>query len=166
MPNVKIAGTLSANAADAMGRHAASLYATPGKRVLTVTELAHSERMQPAPDEGKAPSVTLRISSMEIAETDQEEILREVMRALYLARTAQGTLDGDGEIELSNRTLELAADRLLDLEVARMAVALRHWASQAREASGRNRLTLADAKKALDTIAAGLLAATGIRTLG
>ena len=85
------------------------------------------------------------------------------MRALYTSRTAQGTLDDDGDVELSNRTLELIGDRLLDLDVARMTVACRHWADYARNVIGIKKLTLAEARHELELIAQGLLAATGIK---
>lgn len=163
MTAVKLASKASAHAADAIGRHAATLYATPGKRIVGVVELVHAERLQPAPDEDKEPSVTLRIAHLEIAESDQEEVLRQAMRALYLARTAQGTLDDAGEIALSERTLEMTADRLLDLEAARLNVACRHWADYARTIINVKKLTLSEARHELENIAAGLMTAVGVR---
>jgi hypothetical protein len=163
MTAVKIAGKPSAHAADAIGRHAATLYASPGKTVLGVIELKHAERMQPAPDEDKEPTVTLRVAHLEIAEADQEEALRQAMRALYIARTAQGTLDDEGEVALSERTLEMTADRLLDLEVARLVTACRHWSDYARKTINIKKLNLSEARHELENIAQGLLAAIGIK---
>jgi hypothetical protein len=163
MTAVKLASKASSRAGEAIGRHAQALYATPGKRVIGIVELKHAERNQPAPDEDKESSVTLRIEHLEIAETDQEEVLRQAMSALYLARTAQGTLDDAGDVELSKRTLELTGDRLLDLEAARLNVACRHWADYARNVIGIKKLNVAEAKHELENIAQGLLAAIGIK---
>lgn len=163
MPDIKLASKVSTNASDSIARHAGALYATPGKSVVGVVELRHVLRTQPAPDEEAAPSVTLRISHLEIAEADQEEVLRQAMQALRLARTAQGTLTEDGDVELSERTLELTGDRLLDLEAARLNAACRHWAGYARNIIGMKKLTTAEARHELENIAAGLLAAVGIR---
>ncbi len=163
MTIVKLASKASAHAADAIGRHAIGLYASPGKRIVGVVELAHVERTQPAPDEDKEPSVTLRIAHLEIAEADQENVLREAMQALYLARTSAGTLDEDGTITLSERTLEMCGDRLLDLEAARLNAACRHWADYARRVVNIKKLTTAEARHEMELIAAGLLAAVGVK---
>jgi lipoate-protein ligase A len=163
MTQVKIAGKASTVAAEALGRHAAALYATPGKRIVGVVELVHVLRTQPAPDEDKEPSVELRIQQLEIGEADQEDVLRQAIRALNIARTAQGTLTEEGDIELSDRTLEMTADRLSDLEASRLVVACHHWADYARRILSVKKLTTSEARHEFEIIAAGLMAATGHR---
>ncbi|MEU8886697.1 hypothetical protein [Streptomyces sp. NPDC048442] len=60
---------------------------------MAVVELSHTERTEPGPEEDKAPSVKVRITSIEVA---GDEIsggrLRSVQRDMYERRTSGGTL--------------------------------------------------------------------------
>ena len=158
MTTVKLDSKTSANAAAGLEPYIGQLYATPGKRVVGVIEMAHVERTQPAPDSDKQPSVKLKITHLELANPEQEEALREAMRALFLHRTAQGTLGEDGEIELTERTLERTGGLLHAVEAARLRAAVLHWREQIRRALAIPNITVAEMRHELDTVADGLSA--------
>lgn len=156
MTTLKIEGKPSAAAANALGRHAEALYHTPGARRIGVVELARTAIMSPDPGEDKDPSVSLRIAALEIASPEQEDHLRQAMLALHLHRTATGTLDPDGTLTLSPRTLELTATSLDAAEAARLRVGVTHWSDQARRSLRVEQMTLSEARHELDAIATGL----------
>jgi hypothetical protein len=158
MTIAKIEGKPSAAAAAGLEPWIQPLYAAPSKRVLGVLELAHILRTQPAPDADKEPEVKLRITHLEIARPEQEAPIREALRALYLHRTASGTLDEDGQLELSKSTLELTGGLLHALEAARLRAAVIHWHQQCRRVLGVNEITVTEMRHELDTIADGLSA--------
>jgi hypothetical protein len=137
---------------------AAALYATPGMRIIGVIELAHIERTQPAPDSDKEQSVKLRITTLEIAGPEQEDTLREAMRALHVHRTAYGTLTDSLEVQLSERTLELVGGRLHAIEAARLHTAVSHWQTYIRRVLSIAEVTTAEMRHELDTVADGLAA--------
>jgi cobyrinic acid a,c-diamide synthase len=153
---IKLDSKMSATAGGALERHAAALYTRRGMRVVGVVELRHVERTEPAPDEDKEPSVKLRITGLEIANQDQEDVLREAMSALYLHRNAQGVLDEQGDIDLADRTLTMTGGLLHAIEAARMRVAVAHWADQCRRALAVDQITVAEMRHELDAVAQGL----------
>lgn len=156
MTTVKIAGKPSASAAAAIERYADQLYSNNTARVVIIAELKHAARNEPAPDEDKDRSVELKISGLEVASPEQDEALRKAMQALYISRTAQGTLDEGMDIELSESTLRQCGDRLLDLDVARMRVGVRHWADYTRRVFNTGNLTATEARHELEAILGGL----------
>lgn len=130
---LKFDGRLGAAAKAAIEPHVGHLYAKQGARILGIVELVHVERTQPAPESEKESSVRMRISSMEIPNHEQEGAIREAQRALFVQRTAMGTLDQDtGEIQLAEQTLKNTAGLLTDIELARLKAGLRYWAGEAR----------------------------------
>lgn len=157
MTTVKIDPKPAANATFALEPLTSRLYANPGMRIVAVVELAHVERTQPAPDEDKEASVKLAIKHLEVARDEQEDHLRKVLRALYLHRTAQGTLDDAGEVELSQRTLELAGGMMDAIEAARLRVAVLAWRDYARQ-SLQGKLSNTQLRDELQTIGDGLAA--------
>jgi hypothetical protein len=159
MTVIKLDSTLAGNASLALERHAQKLYARPGVRIVGVVELRHVERTQPAPEESKDQSVKLRLTHLEIANPEQEDAIRQAMEALYLHRSAQGTLGEHGDIELADRTIRLTGGLLHAMEAARLQVAVRHWADQARRALATPGATAAELRHELDAVAAGLEAA-------
>lgn len=161
MTVIKIEGKLGANAAASLERLAGPLYNTPGMRIVGVVELAHVERTQPAPDEDKDAVVRLAIKGLEIGREEQEHALRRALRALFLHRTAQGTLDDHGDVDLSQRTLDLLAGELHATEAARLRAALGHWQAYARQMLGRD-ATKAQQREDLATLADGLAAALAL----
>jgi hypothetical protein len=159
---LKLDSKLATQAEDSLGLHARPLYDRPGARIVGVFELAHVERTQPAPDADKEASVKLRITGLEIANSEQEPHVRDAMRALFLHRTAQGTLDPEGEIELSDRTIDLTAGMLHAVEAARYRTGVRHWQEYAGNAvSQSKRPTVSDLLAELRTIRDGLAALAG-----
>ncbi|MFG3709504.1 hypothetical protein [Micromonospora sp. NPDC047730] len=153
---IKLDSKLTTAAGVSLERYASKLYGQPGMRLVGTVELRHVERTQPAPDEDKKPSVTLRVSGLELANPDQEDTIREAHRALYLHRNAQGTLDESGDIELADRTLKMAGNMLHAIEAARYEVAVRGWAEHARRAIAVNGSTANELRAELRKVAEGL----------
>jgi hypothetical protein len=158
MTQVKLDSKLGGGPAAAIESHVPALYARQGCRIVAVVELAHEERTQPAPDSDKEPSVKMRISSMEIAAKEQEPAIREAMRALYLQRTATGTLDEHGQMVLTESTIQLTAGLLADVEAARLRVGMEHWMRYARQAASSQKLTDAEVRSEMRAVADGMAA--------
>lgn len=156
MTSIKLDSKVATNANDALLPHVGNLYANLGKRIVGVVELAATERSQPAPDEDKEAAVKLQIKHLEIASPEQEEPIRETLRALYTHRTAYGKLDEDGEVELSERTIADCAGRVNAIEAARLHTAVEHWGDYARQASRNGKLTAAEVRRELTTVADAL----------
>lgn len=165
MTTVKLDAKLATNAQQGLEPLVATLYSRPGVRIVGVIELAHVERTQPAPDEDKEASVKLQVKHLEIARDDQEEILREALRALYLHRTATGTVTEDSDVELSERTLNLVEGHLHAAEVARLRVAVLHWAEYAQRLQRIQNASVTELMHELRAIADGLWATVQRDTL-
>jgi hypothetical protein len=164
---LKLDGKPATAASDALVPWAQELYKKPGMRIVGVVELAHVERTQPAPDEDKEASVKLRITHLELAgDGQQENAVREAMRALYLHRNAQGTLTEEMDVELSKETLRKLGDRLDATEAAKRGIAIEHWASYARRALHTKDITHAELLHELKAIADGLYGVLHRDTLG
>lgn len=133
MTSAKIESKLSAAAQAGLEPYVQSLYSNPGKWVVGVVGLRHTERTEVADGEDKEPAVKLRIAHLELARPEQEEALRQALSALYVHRTAYGTLTEDGELELSEDTLEATAGILHAREAARLRAAVAHWLVFARK---------------------------------
>ena len=158
MTKLKIAG-LGAAAASAVEPHIPAIYSRPGAIKVAVVELEHVERTQPGPRSDKEPSVAVRITHAEIPTAEQEHLLRDVLRALYLQRTARGTLDeAAGQAELDTETLRLAGGQLHAIDAAQMRIALRHFGDYARKARNQNNATMASMAADLRTIEHGITA--------
>lgn len=137
MTTAKLASKMSAGAASALGPHVEGLYEHPGRRVVAVVELCATERVQVADGEEKDGSVTLTVKQMELpADERQDEALRDAMLALYRHRTAAGTLDAHGDVQLSERTIADTGGRLDALEAARLRAGLRSLDSQLGQVLG------------------------------
>lgn len=136
MTALKITNKPTAAAMAALEPHIQRLYDAPGIRVMAVVELAHAERVQVAPGGDKTPSVSMKLTACEVPTREQEGVIREAQRALYLQRTAHGTLDEDGQITLDEETLKLTAGMLMSIEAARLRAGLDHWANYARRVVG------------------------------
>ncbi|MFE6304981.1 hypothetical protein [Nocardiopsis sp. NPDC057823] len=135
------------------------LYDMQGLRLMAIVEIKQEDKNAPPPDSDAGLWVKARIASLEVASPEQNDALREAQRALYLQRTARGTLDEDGFMQLDERTLELTAGMLHVIETARLTAALRHWATYARRVNGQPELTLSEVRHELDAIANGLTTA-------
>lgn len=126
---LKLGSSLSASAQESLDDLISPLFSKPGMRILAITEWAHIERTQPAPDEGKEPSVTMGVKLIEVARGEQVEHVRKALRALHVQRTARGTLDEQlGELRLNQSVVEELGDDLALRETARLRAAMKHTA--------------------------------------
>lgn len=159
MTQLKIDSRPATAASEALEPHVRRLYEQPGLRLMVVGELEHIERTQPAPGTDKAPVVKVRITHLEVPTTEQEDYIRDAQRALYMQRTARGTLEEDGQIELSPQTLRLTGGLIHAVEAARLKVALTHWAAYARRAVHAPDLIDSEVRHELQVVADGLTSA-------
>jgi len=150
---------VSASAQEALEPHIRPVYAVPAARRLFIGEFAAIERTEPAPGSEKEASVKVRITSLELPNEAQEGYVREALRFLFLQRTARGTLDDDGQLELDDSTLRLTGGQLAYLETARLRAGLHHWETYARRVLHTPNLTVTEAMHELKTVADGLSAA-------
>jgi hypothetical protein len=156
---LKIDGKLSPTAAAALEDHAKTLYLTPGARRVGIIELRRDYNTVPDPSGAKKAVVGLAIAGLEIANSPaQENSVREAQRALYLQRTARGTLQEDGQIELYPETIDLLGELLNDLELARLRAALHRWTTELGNLKGQ-KLTETELRHELDRIHDGMEAA-------
>lgn len=159
MTDLKITGKPTSGAMEALAPHVQALYDKPGRRVMAIVELTHAERLQPASASDKNPSVTVKITGCEVPNAEQEGAVREAQRALYLHRTARGTLDEAGMLDLDESTLRQTAGLLGAIETARLRAGLAHWNAYARKVvSSSAQLTQTEMAHELTAIADGLQA--------
>lgn len=106
---LSIKGMASA-ASDGLEGHVRRIFDNQSARVVFVGELEHVQRVEPGPASTVEPSVSVRLSRLEVPSQGQQEEIRELLRALYLIRTAPGTLDeASGAV-----SLEGAAQKVSD----------------------------------------------------
>ncbi|MEV0660150.1 hypothetical protein ACIBI3_02245 [Actinomadura luteofluorescens] len=159
MTTIKLDSKVGGDASTALEPHIPTLYSRPGVRVMAVLELAHVERTQPAPGSDKEPSVKMQITSLELPSKEQEHVIRDVLRALYLQRTAAGTLEEDGQISLTKSTLNLATGHLHATETARLRAGLSHWERYARRVADTTKdLAASEFRHEMRALADGLTA--------
>ncbi|MFJ2004733.1 hypothetical protein [Streptomyces chartreusis] len=159
MTQLKFDPKVSASAQEALEPHIRPVYATPAARRLFIGEFAALERTEPAPGSEKEASVKVRIVALELPNEAQEGYVREALRFLHLQRTARGTLDDDGQLELDESTLRLTGGHLAYLETARLRAGLLHWSSYARRVLHTSNPTITEAMHEIKAIADGLAAA-------
>lgn len=152
MTKLKIGGALPAQARAALEPHVAALYARPGVRRMIVGELHHVERTQPAPDGESEPSVTMRLSAVEVVPDDHEGIVRELMSSMYVERTARGTLTEEDELQLAQSTIEATAGLYSHVQVARLAAGIRLALDYAARVIASEKLTASELRHELDAI--------------
>lgn len=158
MPILKFDAKVSASAQEALEAHVRPLYDTPGGRRMGIIEFAAIERTQPAPNTDGKPSVKVRIIGLEIPNREQEGAVREAQRFLHLQRTARGTFDDDGQLELSESTLRLTAGLLANIETARLRAGLAHWREYAQRLVHGPELTISEVRHEMQALAEGLTA--------
>jgi hypothetical protein len=139
MTTAKIDTKTSTQVADVLDPHIDALMAhlRAGKvdTLHIVGTLVPSERTEPTPGAEKEASVKLRLVSAEIPDPDQVETVREVQRALWLVRTATGTITEDGDIRLAKQTLQHAGRDASHIAAARLRAGVDQWAKEARKAT-------------------------------
>lgn len=159
MTVMKLAYQLKGQASEALAPHVDRVFNNPGSTFLAVVEFRHSERVEYA-DEDAEPSVKCRVASMEVANTgEQEQHVRSLLRALYLQRTAQGTLDDAGEVRLSKATIENAAGLVGAEEVARLRTVLDHVAERVHQLASTPGMLESDLRAKVDALDVVLSAA-------
>jgi hypothetical protein len=91
--DVKIDSKVLTDVAEALEPFATEMFKQRQGRWMAVVELSHVERNEPGPDEDKAPSVKVRVTTVEVA---ADEVtagrLRGLQREMYDRRTSGGTL--------------------------------------------------------------------------
>jgi len=156
MTKLKIDTKLGSGAADAIESHIRPLYDLPNATRLAIIELRHIERTQPASESDADSQVKVRITHMELPSKEQEGVVREALHALHLMRTASGTLDEHGQIEISRRTLQYTGAELHALETARLRAGLGVWADVATRLNAKPEITLAELRAEVAALAKGL----------
>lgn len=89
---LSIKGMASA-ASDGLEGHVRRIFDNQSAKIVFVGELEHVQRVEPGPASTVEPSVSVRLSRLEVPSQAQQEAIRELLQALYLLRTPQGTLD-------------------------------------------------------------------------
>lgn len=158
MTQMKFDAKVSASALEALEPHVRPMYDQPGSRRMAIIEFAAIERTEPAPGTEKEPSVKVRIVGLELPNREQEGAVREAQRFLHLQRTARGTFDDDGQLELSESTLRLTGGMLAYLETARLRAGLEHWREYARRLVHGPELTVTEVRHEMQALAEGLTA--------
>lgn len=146
-------GLAGGSRSDSLDAHAERIYERPTP-VLILAELVPVDRITPVDSTSeKDRIVRLRIEALEVAcAGEQERILRDVLRLMYLSRTADGTLDADNEIQLAQQTLDLA-DGLVAAEQVASLVAILDWTiDRVGDVAADEKLRPADTRKALAQI--------------
>jgi hypothetical protein len=118
-------GLAGGGRSDSLDVHAPRLYERPAP-VMAVIELMPVDRVTPVDaDSKKDPLVRLMIRSLEVAPGGgAESTLRDVHRALFKVRTANGTLGSEDEVAQAEQTLEHAGAVLAEHEAVRLRVVL------------------------------------------
>ncbi|MFD4830206.1 hypothetical protein ACFWPV_10175 [Streptomyces uncialis] len=158
MTQIRFDTKVSASASEALEPHVRPLYDAPGSRRMGIVEFVHVERVQPAPGSEKEPNVKVKIVGLEIPTDEQEGAVREAQRFLHLQRTARGTLDDEGRMELDESTIRLTGGHLAYLETARLRAGLQHWKAYADRLVHGPDLTLSEVRHEMQTVAEGLAA--------
>lgn len=156
MPDIKLAGKLTATASAALGEYARAMYDHPGLTLMGIVELKATKKLEVAPDEADSPAVHARILGLEIANDDQEDDLRRAQKALYAQRTARGTLDESDQLEIVPDTLRLLGEMLHDREAVRLRAGLARWLVEMQKVANSPILTPAEVRHEFDRIHNGL----------
>jgi hypothetical protein len=162
MPQIKLASKVATAAMDALDRHIPRLYATLGTRIVVIAEPCAKERTEVAGDEEGKETVTLQIKHLEVAGDEQEDAIRQALRALHTQRTAYGKLTEHLDVELSEHTIRRCAGDITAIEAARLQVVVDHWGHYTATALHNEKLTVSDLRRELETIRDGLRIAAGL----
>jgi hypothetical protein len=152
MTALKLQSRPSSAAAQALQPHVQQMYDRPGRGWILLAEVQQVERTEPAPAADKDRSVTMRITSCEVPTGDQEGSVRDVMRALFLERTATGTLDESGDLQLAKQTIRDAAGIVQLHAIARLSAGVAHWQAYVARVCGNQRLTVRELRHELAAI--------------
>ncbi|MFY7069608.1 hypothetical protein ACOQFV_27435 [Nocardiopsis changdeensis] len=166
MTTPKIDAKITAQVGDVLDPHMDTLMAKAragqADELLIVGTLRPVERIEPMAGEDKEASLKLRLSSVEIPDVDQAEAVREVQRALWVTRTATGTLDEEGEIRIAKHTLRHAGRDVASLAAARLRAGVEQWQHEAHKATVAH-LSASEMWHEMERISTGLLVLLGQR---
>jgi hypothetical protein len=91
--DVKFDSKVLTDVAEALEPFATEMFKQRQGRWMAIVEVGHVERTEPGPDEDKAPSVKVRVTSIEVAGDEVTSgRLRGMQREMYDRRTSGGTL--------------------------------------------------------------------------
>jgi hypothetical protein len=121
---LKLDSKLGGNAVIPLIPLVTKLYNDLGTHVMVIAELASVERTEPANAEDRKPSVKIAIKAIEVAHGEQDEQLRKAMRALYVHRSATGTIDEHFDMHLAQDVIENLGEVVSLAETARLRAAL------------------------------------------
>ncbi|MFL4904639.1 hypothetical protein ACJ6WF_15995 [Streptomyces sp. MMS24-I2-30] len=96
------------------------LFEKPGKVVFAIVELTSKSYTGHAEDEDKDPQVKLRVTSCEVARSDEDAAaLADAKRAMWRGRQIDGTLDevGDGPQRPDAALLDVTASKPTEAEL-------------------------------------------------
>jgi hypothetical protein len=164
MTQLKFDAKVAASAQEALEPHVRPMYSSLGSSRMAIIEFRSLERTEPAPGTEKEASVRVRIVGLELPNPEQEGAVREAQRFLHLQRTARGTLDDDGQLELDESTLRLTGGQLAWLESARLRAGLGYWARYAERLVHGPDLTVTEVRHEMQALAEGLSAVLNTAT--
>ncbi|WP_435109948.1 hypothetical protein [Nocardiopsis synnemataformans] len=151
--------SVTAHFSDALAPYLGALMAKARARkiaeVPVVGVIRLVDRREPSAGEDKEPVAKFRMITAEIPDADQSETVREVERALFLARTATGTITEDGDIRLAKQTLQTAGGLVSHIAAARLRAGIDQWAKAARTAT-TSRLSADEMWREMERLADGL----------
>lgn len=153
MTEMKLDYRLNGAAADALAPHIDRIFETPGASFMAVVEFKR-KKIEVEDDEERDSVVRCRAVTIEVGRGEQEHVLRAVQRALYLQRTADGTLDEaeSGELEVADKTIQDAQGLISGHEVARLKAGLDAFIEAASAMAGNDALRPADVRRELGKI--------------
>lgn len=138
---------------DSIDAQIVKLRANPGCRVVGVVEVERYQVNQPD-DAETDPTVLLRLSSLELAKsTEQDALLRQAMAALHMHRTAGGTLTEDGDLKFAQDTMDKLPDLISIEESARLHAAFSYAATRVAGLAANNKHNDGDLRRELKKLA-------------
>lgn len=147
-------GLAGGGRAESLNAYAARLCDRPVP-MLALIEMKPVDKVVPVdPSSEKDPHLRLAISTLEVAAPgEQERLLRDVLRGMNLARTADGTLDADNDIKLGEQTLQNAPDLIAGEQVARLVVIIDWILGELAKVASDEKLRPVDVRKVLGQVA-------------
>lgn len=132
-------GRMKGQSSEALDRLAEYLYENPGTKLMGITEFGVSFCGEPGPDVQGDRLVRLRLVGCEVGAGDQEHTLRTAQRALWLQRSATGTLTEEGDLQYSQAVLDSLDDHIDASEAVRLRVAMDWLTGKVSELARNNR---------------------------
>lgn len=159
-------GGAQGQASDGLDRFAEYLYDNPGTKLMAVVEFAVTKLEEPGPMIQKDRKVRIGLVGCEVGSGDQEHTLRTAQRALWLHRSATGTLTEEGDLQYSQAVLDSLDGHLDASEAVRFRAALDWLVSQLADLARNSRLDDGNMRrevKKLATVGRGALAGQQLR---